>query len=482
VPTPPRDPLVPLSAVAVGDLTLVPDATRPAAVVVDGAGAASWLVWGDASLPRRAMTGASVVPTRTGAWIVYESDVEGADSIEEATRYSAVHLEPEGVTAVHDLGTQRPVGDDTVFLWAGDPRDAGFWMGEDEPDDPSPDDDEPFDESPDPATLEPMPDGPFWPEAGTDLRDDHGVAEDDDEVDLDLDFDDADGVEHDDDDDDDDGTVVATAAQFTYHFVDADGVEHDDDPLPARRPGDPLPTSPGELVRVGPRGERRTLRVDHLVDGVRLDGDDLVIRFHPTGPREVAAPDGWGWNVVYEPREARLDTHAGLPSSIDTDSLPSTALPLEHDDDWEERERSETALHETWGDRFDLTGVAGAAWPLWNGDTATRDEAVAALRGRFESLADPLVVWTADHPAPRRGRSDYRSVVVEQQGEWPATELVVSFEHAAVPFLRLRRSFRVFDDSGYPQVLDHVEIHLEEDIATGSMPPRSAAVDGVLDI
>jgi hypothetical protein len=477
VPTPPRDLLVPLAAVAVRDLTLIPDATRPvAAVVAAGGGAPTWITWGDASLPRLAVTGASVVPTRTGAWIVYESHVVGADSIEESTEYTAVHLEPEGVTAVHHLGTQRPVGDDTVGLWAGDPRDAGFWMGEDVADDDS-DEDEPIDGSHDPASLESMPEGPFWPEAGTVVADDHGVGDDHHE------FDDDDEVDLGDDaDDDDDGTIVMTARQFAYRFVDADGREHDDDPLPEQVPADPLPTSPGDLIRVGPRGERHTIRVDRLVDRVRLDGDDLVIRFHPTGPREVASPEGWGWNVVYDPREARVATGAGLPSSIDTDALPSTAVPLEHDDDWEERERAETALHESWGDRFDLTGVAGAAWPLWDGDETARNEAVAALSRRLESLADPTLVWTSDHPAPRRGRSAYRDVVAERRGEWPATELVVSFEHTAVPFLRLSRRYRVFDDSGYPESWDYVDVHLEEDIATRHLPPRSAAVDGVLEI
>ena len=94
MPTPPRDPLVPLAAVAVGDLTLIPDATRPVAAVVDGGGASTWLTWGDASVPRRAVTGASVVPTETGAWVVYESDTGGPEHVGEATEYTAVHLTP----------------------------------------------------------------------------------------------------------------------------------------------------------------------------------------------------------------------------------------------------------------------------------------------------------------------------------------------------------------------------------------------------
>jgi len=67
-------------------------------------------------------------------------------------------------------------------------------------------------------------------------------------------------------------------------------------------------------------------------------------------------------------------------------------------------------------------------------------------------------------------------------GSWPDTEVVVSFEHRAVPFLRLRRRYRVFDDAGYPIDRQYVTVYLEEDIATGQIASRRAAVDGVLDI
>ena len=60
--------------------------------------------------------------------------------------------------------------------------------------------------------------------------------------------------------------------------------------------------------------------------------------------------------------------------------------------------------------------------------------------------------------------------------------MVVSFEHTAVPFLRLRRRYRVFDEAGHPLDWRYVTVYLEEDIATGHIASRRAAVDGVLEI
>ena len=102
--------------------------------------------------------------------------------------------------------------------------------------------------------------------------------------------------------------------------------------------------------------------------------------------------------------------------------------------------------------------------------------------GEFTHLADPVIGWSRGVDGPRRFRSAYRDVRVDVQGDWPATEVVVSFEHTAVPFLRLRRRYRVFDDTGRSVDHGYVTVYLEEDVATGHVPPRSAAVDGVLDI
>jgi hypothetical protein len=126
--------------------------------------------------------------------------------------------------------------------------------------------------------------------------------------------------------------------------------------------------------------------------------------------------------------------------------------------------------------------VEGARWPLHDTDESTKEQAVAALVGVFESLAEPGILWTREHPAPRRAASAYRAVEVVVEGEWPATEVVVSFEHSDVPYLRLRRRYRVFDEAGHVEDWTYVTVYLEEDIATRDIPARDAAVDGVLDI
>ncbi len=207
----------------------------------------------------------------------------------------------------------------------------------------------------------------------------------------------------------------------------------------------------------------------------------LTLRYAPTGPRRD--PDASVFrSIVYVSREVDLDVSGGLPVTVTTDDLPSRAASDEDETSWEdEQERLEAALA-PWTERFDLTDVEGAHWPLHDLDAAARERAVADLVAVFEALDQPGILWTRDHPEPRRSASDYRAVEVTVEGEWPATELVVSFEHRAVPYLRLRRRYRVFDDAGHVEDWTYVTVHLEEEIATGHIADRSDAVDGVLDI
>ncbi|MEV6305614.1 hypothetical protein AB0M02_39790 [Actinoplanes sp. NPDC051861] len=67
-------------------------------------------------------------------------------------------------------------------------------------------------------------------------------------------------------------------------------------------------------------------------------------------------------------------------------------------------------------------------------------------------------------------------------GSWPDTQLVLSFEHQRYPGLRLRRRVRLFDELGRPTPPEFADIHLMEDIDTGSLPPAAGAVDGLLDV
>lgn len=462
--------LEPVDAVGVGDATIVPDATRPVAAVVTGDDV-RWVTWPDAPLPDGAVDEVGVLATDGGAWVVYLSREDAEGDLDTESR-TAVHVTPAGVTCAVDLGDRRVLGADVEGLWIGDPRDASMWMGEDE-DSEDPEDDEAVEDDDgdsddpldgvDPETLPWAPSEPFWPspeEWAATLA--AGEEPEDDDPEL-L------------DDDDDDGP--------RYWSVSFGGVEGGfvPPPEPQAEPAPPLPTPPTELVLVRNDGSRTTIAVDHLVEDVRRTGSVLTIRYAPTGPRRD--PDASVFrSIVYVSREVDLDVSGGLPVTVTTDDLPSRAASDEDETSWEdEQERLEAALA-PWTERFDLTDVEGAHWPLHDLDAAARERAVADLVAVFEALDQPGILWTRDHPEPRRSASDYRAVDATIEGEWPATELVVSFEHRAVPYLRLRRRYRVFDDAGHVEDWTYVTVHLEEEIATGHIADRSDAVDGVLDI
>jgi hypothetical protein len=470
--------LEPIDAVGVGDATIVPDATRPVAAVVTGDDV-RWVTWADAPLPDGAVDEVGVLATDGGAWVVYGSLEEVGDDLNEMSR-TAVHVTPTGVTCAVDLGDRRVLGADVGGLWIGDPRDASMWMGDDEDEDEAADDgfvddtdgedtdegDDPLD-GVDPETLPWAPSEPFWPspeEWAATLA--AGEEPEDDNPEL---------LDHDDSDDD-----------GPRYFWSAGSDADDEDDFPRRSgppadPAPPLPTPPTELVLVRTDGSRTMIAVDHLVEDVRRTGSVLTIRYAPTGPRRD--PDASVFrSIVYVSREVDLDVSGGLPVTVTTDDLPSRAASDEDETSWEdEQERLEAALA-PWTERFDLTDVEGAHWPLHDLDAAARERAVADLVAVFEALDQPGILWTRDHPEPRRSASDYRAVDVTAEGEWPATELVVSFEHRAVPYLRLRRRYRVFDDAGHVQDWPYVGVHLDEDIDSGHIADRSDAVDGVLDI
>ena len=503
--TQPRDPLRPADVVVVGDVTIVPDAARPvAAVVVGGASADSeadvrWATWPDAPLGDHAPGEAQVVPAPTGAWVVYRPEVPD-DAPSAAPGPVAVHVGLDAAVTVVALGDRHVLGADQDGLWLGDARDAFEWSGRL----PFEGDDDPGDGDvaeggsdgvePDPETLPWVPEAPFWPEAGT--ADDEEAradtrhrAPDDPALTWSAD-DDSDS------DDRDDDSVVATYGWFLTAGsgddaralrLGPDGIEfldHPDDPDgpdgPVVDAEPPSPTPSTVLVLVRTDGSRTDVRVDRLADGVRREGDELVVRFHPTGPRQVASRWG-GWDVVYEPREVRVDVSAGLPEEIVTVGAATEPAPERDPAAWEREEELRESARASWSDRLDLAGVDGARWAPWGGDEAARASAVARLTAVFEGLGEPVVLWTRDHPGLRRAPSEYRDVRVEVVGEWPDAELVVSLEHRSVPHLRLRRRYRVSDETGRPLEWQYVTVHLDEDVAT-ALPPRSQAVDGVLDI
>ncbi len=378
-----RDPLRPLDAVFVGKSTIVPDAHRPVAAIIDEDSMVNWVVWPDAPLPDRSIGEVRLWTTPTGAWVVYETD--DSDEPRNVVERLAVHLTPGGVTAACSIGEGRPVGVDPDGLWVGDPRDASLWM-------------------------------------------------------------------------------------------------EDPDSFGGPEPGPPRSTPATDLLRLGTDGSRSVVRVDHLVHRVDVTGTALTLQYYPTGPRPIRHADGSGWNYSYEPRQVVIDITDGLPRSIHTDLLWSQpAVPVD-EEAWDREEERRRSAVGAWQGRLDLDGVDGAAWPLAQLDDAERTRAISALRSQFEDLANPNMVWRAGQNSTREEPSDYSDVTISEEGIWPTTEIVVSFTHRLIKKLRLRRRYRVFDDAGYPRSWLYVTIHLDEDLYTENIPPRTSAVDGVLEL
>ncbi len=445
------DPLVPLDVVTVGEHSIVPDVSRPVAAVVrrrGGRGAVRWLTWPDALLPERAIEEATAWPTSTGVWVVYRSD-----GIDDETR-TAVFVGPGGVGTSVDLGHRSPIGADATGLWVGDPRDASDWThafgGDGTAGVPDVDD----------VSLDWADKGPFWPDPATWTQ--PGPGEDED----------------------------GSGGPFTISGVADEewtiGIDDVPDPEASQCDGDPrsLPpvrTGPTDVERIGPDGTRHAVHVDHFVDRVVLDGDDLTLRFHRTGPR--SDPDAGPFSSsVYEPETVTVDVSSGLPDTVRTEELQALPATPEDDDEWEREVVARERRRARWTDRLDLAGVPGADWSRTDPGGTVVERQVARLRAQFTGLDRPVLSWSRDTDGPMRRRSDYRDVEVTVEGDWPETVVVVAFEHTSVPFLRLRRRYRVHDDTGRPRDWGYATVHLDEDIGSGHIPPRSAAVDGVLDI
>jgi hypothetical protein len=68
-------------------------------------------------------------------------------------------------------------------------------------------------------------------------------------------------------------------------------------------------------------------------------------------------------------------------------------------------------------------------------------------------------------------------------GAWPETTLEITFDWAPLPGLRLRRRLPLFDELGRHTPPEYSDVHLMEDLATGTVPPVPADDTGrVLDV
>ncbi|PZE30084.1 hypothetical protein [Curtobacterium sp. MCBD17_028] len=530
------DPLEPLLPVVIGAITIVVDEHRPVAALVTDDDT-RFATWPDAPLPEHAPS-TEVIAAPDGVWVVYEESEDGEipDSgagTRTGPTWTAVHVGADGRTSSVDLGPRRPSSADAAGLWTVDPRGPSLWIGSE--DDEQPDDATSFPDVED-LPLEAPPsddqdDEAFWPDAGA-WGDADGWTEEDGTW---LDEDEDENEDHPENHAEGDHaaaeseaagpSVVATAAMFaaaTGNDADDEGPGSgwyirfpgdDEDERPLGPAPTPLPTPPTEIVHVGMDGARRTIVVDHLVDAVERVGDVLRLRVHAAGPRHV--PAHRSWDIRYEPRTVEVDVRQGLPDRIVTDSLPtvegrsaadgerwddaddasdddpsdddrSDGDPSDEGADWGERwerhlDDREATVH-PWRDRIELDGVAGTRWHLAERSHEQIVADVEAVRSQFTGLSSDTVMWTAEDDAMHRVPSDYRNVEVVVEGAWPRDVVVATFEHRRYPYVRFRRRVPVHDASGRPIVRLYLSVHLDEMLDTGQVPPRSEAVDGVLDL
>jgi hypothetical protein len=63
------------------------------------------------------------------------------------------------------------------------------------------------------------------------------------------------------------------------------------------------------------------------------------------------------------------------------------------------------------------------------------------------------------------------NLLAELRGNWPDTEVVLTFDHPELTGVRLRRSVPLFDELGRRAPPEYADVHLSEDLATQPLPP-----------
>ena len=116
------------------------------------------------------------------------------------------------------------------------------------------------------------------------------------------------------------------------------------------------------------------------------------------------------------------------------------------------------------GDAVDVTGLG---WPL--GPRPLDADSYVAQVLRTHDDGGSLGSGTSE-------------VVVRVVGAWPDTALEWSFLHDSRRGLLLRRRVPLFDELGRVTPPQYAGVHLDEDLATGALPPAAAARDGVLEV
>ncbi|WP_208739934.1 hypothetical protein [Arthrobacter agilis] len=177
-----------------------------------------------------------------------------------------------------------------------------------------------------------------------------------------------------------------------------------------------------------------------------------------------------GTGYTYRYQQIEVPT-GGLPAVLRANELPST--PIEEIDipGWSE------------GDAPQINPVVAGdphvSWDRVNLPEEQKKAAVEALCAEFDRLESYWRTPGGEMVPLTDGVADARVDVV---GDWPQTQVEVSFIHPHYRQGRLRRTYRVFDDAGRIKSWQYASIHLMEDLDTGVLPPHKVALNTILDI
>lgn len=125
----------------------------------------------------------------------------------------------------------------------------------------------------------------------------------------------------------------------------------------------------------------------------------------------------------------------------------------------------------------DSVDITDHCWPL-------EHRPIEADSYQAQALAESnwLGVYARGPQADEVLGTGFSDVTTRLDGQWPSTHLEWAFCHRDRPGLRLRRRVPLYDELGRILKPEYADIHLMEDLATGWIPPATAARDGVLDI
>ncbi len=295
--------------------------------------------------------------------------------------------------------------------------------------------------------------------------------------------------------------------------------------------------NPSRLLRVGADGDTTSVRVNHPVRSLHAADDALLVEVEvddESGRRRRLGTDTS--EVIRATRWLRLPRDADIPNFIGIDSHgmppgwaaveesqpgPPTFHRFDHEAasaarpwaaQWDIGTRSlrsaasaggrpvVTAEHERVVPRnaaplidvlalgappdevtvllaADALDITGHCWPLVPRPLDTDSYLQQVLSAHQDVYGAYL-----EEVAGGSGQPDMRNLRTRLVGDWPDTVLEWTFTWYTHPGLTVRHSIRLFDELGRIQKPEYAEVHLDETLAGGGLPPADRARDGILDI